>query len=117
VFDQFAQERNAGTFSHEIRFHNSRLGLRLLQGEFGDGLTLLQQLLSDHAADLSGQTPLQRAQWLEFKTLLAGYLLSSQGDRMSFAHGVETRMPFLDPNLVQWAWDTAHCVEAEPNRE
>ena len=48
--------------------------------------------------------PLQRAQWLEFKTLLAGYLLSSQGDRMSFAHGVETRMPFLDPNVVHFTW-------------
>ena len=104
VFDQFVQERHGGLFSHEIRFHNSRLGLRLLQGEFGEGLASLQQLLSSHAAEVAGQTALQRAQWLEFKTLLAGYLLSSQGDRMSFAHGVETRMPFLDPNLVQWAW-------------
>jgi asparagine synthase (glutamine-hydrolysing) len=114
VFDQFAQERNAGLFSHEIRFHNSRLGLRLLQGEFGNGLTWLQQLLSSHAAELAGQTPLQRAQWLEFKTLLAGYLLSSQGDRMSFAHGVETRMPFLDPNLVQWAWTLPTAWKLSP---
>jgi asparagine synthase (glutamine-hydrolysing) len=114
VFDQFAQERNAGLFSHEIRFHNSRLGLRLLQGEFGNGLTWLQQLLSSHAAELAGQTPLQRAQWLEFKTLLAGYLLSSQGDRMSFAHGVETRMPFLDPHLVQWAWTLPTAWKLSP---
>ena len=42
-------------------------------------------------------------QWLELKTLLAGYLLSTQGDRMSFANGVENRLPFLDPNVVLFA--------------
>jgi asparagine synthase (glutamine-hydrolysing) len=44
--------------------------------------------------------PLARAQWLEFRTLLAGYLLSSQGDRASMAHSVETRCPFLDVHVV-----------------
>ena len=29
--------------------------------------------------------------------LLPGYILSSQGDRMAMAHGVEGRLPFLDP--------------------
>jgi asparagine synthase (glutamine-hydrolysing) len=31
-------------------------------------------------------------------------LLSSQGDRMALANGVENRCPFLDPNLVTWAF-------------
>ena len=35
--------------------------------------------------------------------MLVGYLLSTQGDRMSFSHGVETRLPFLDPNVINWA--------------
>jgi asparagine synthase (glutamine-hydrolysing) len=35
------------------------------------------------------------------KTLLSGYLLSSQGDRMSLAHGVEGRYPFLDHRVVE----------------
>ncbi len=38
---------------------------------------------------------------MELKTLLSGYLLSSQGDRMSMAHGVEGRYPFLDHRLVE----------------
>src|SRR6185312_9235567 len=29
---------------------------------------------------------------------------SSQGDRMALANGVENRCPFLDPNLVAWAF-------------
>jgi asparagine synthase (glutamine-hydrolysing) len=47
--------------------------------------------------------PLARAQWLELVTLLPGYLLSSQGDRMLMAHGVEGRFPFLDPDVARLA--------------
>lgn len=42
-----------------------------------------------------------RAQYLEATGLLPGYLLSSQGDRMAMAHGVEGRFPFLDHRLVE----------------
>ncbi|MFW0795342.1 asparagine synthase (glutamine-hydrolyzing) [Gordonia sp. CPCC 205515] len=47
--------------------------------------------------------PLTRAQWLEMTTLLAGYILSSQGDRMLMANSVEGRFPFLDRNVVDFA--------------
>jgi asparagine synthase (glutamine-hydrolysing) len=43
---------------------------------------------------------LSRGQYLEMTTLLAGYILSSQGDRVAMAHGVEGRFPFLDPDVV-----------------
>jgi len=46
---------------------------------------------------------LSRAQYLEMKTLLPGYILSSQGDRMSMAHSVEGRYPFLDHRVVEFA--------------
>ncbi|HET9654084.1 MAG TPA: asparagine synthase (glutamine-hydrolyzing) [Kineosporiaceae bacterium] len=46
---------------------------------------------------------LGRAQWLEMTTLLPGYILSSQGDRMLMAHSVEGRFPFLDPGVVELA--------------
>jgi asparagine synthase (glutamine-hydrolysing) len=35
--------------------------------------------------------------------LLSPYLLSSQGDRMAMAHGVEGRYPFLDHRLFEFA--------------
>ena len=47
--------------------------------------------------------PLHQAQYLESRFLLPGYILSSQGDRMAMANGVETRFPFLDHRLVEFA--------------
>jgi asparagine synthase (glutamine-hydrolysing) len=45
---------------------------------------------------------LARAQYLEAKSLLSGYLLSSQGDRVTAAHSVEGRFPFLDYRVVEF---------------
>jgi asparagine synthase (glutamine-hydrolysing) len=44
-----------------------------------------------------------RAQYLETKYLLPGYLLSSQADRMTMAHSVEGRYPFLDHRVIEFA--------------
>lgn len=46
---------------------------------------------------------LAKAQLLEARSLLSGYLLSSQGDRVAAAHGVEGRYPFLDHRIVEFA--------------
>lgn len=43
----------------------------------------------------------QKNQYIETDTLLANYLLSSQGDRMSMANSVEGRHPFLDEDFVE----------------
>ncbi|MDD5085103.1 MAG: asparagine synthase (glutamine-hydrolyzing) [Candidatus Omnitrophica bacterium] len=43
-----------------------------------------------------------KCQYLEMQTLLPGYLLSSQGDRMSSAHSVESRIPYLDRRIVEF---------------
>ena len=51
----------------------------------------------------AGWSALNRAAYLEFTTLLSPYLLSSQGDRMALAHGVEGRFPFLDHRLFELA--------------
>jgi len=46
---------------------------------------------------------LAKAQYLEVKSLLSGYLLSSQGDRVAAANSVETRFPFLDHRVLKFA--------------
>ena len=43
------------------------------------------------------------AQCVECKILMANYLLSSQGDRMAMANSVESRFPFLDHRVVEYA--------------
>ena len=47
--------------------------------------------------------PVARAQYLEMTLFMAGYLLSSQGDRMLMGHTVEGRFPFLDHNVAELA--------------
>ena len=65
-----------------------------------DALAELRARLPDGFAHW---TALARAAYLEMTTLLSSFLLSSQGDRMAMAHGVEGRFPFLDHRLVEFA--------------
>ncbi|MDH5570125.1 MAG: asparagine synthase (glutamine-hydrolyzing) [Gammaproteobacteria bacterium] len=44
-----------------------------------------------------------KAQYIESKTLMSGYLLCSQGDRMLMKNSVEGRFPFLDHRLIEFA--------------
>ena len=47
--------------------------------------------------------PFNRGEYVEARTLLPSYLLSSQGDRMLMANSVEGRFPFLDYRLMAFA--------------
>ncbi len=47
---------------------------------------------------------LSTAQYVEIKTLLSGYLLSSQVDRMAMANSVEGRFPFLDHRVMEFCF-------------
>lgn len=67
------------------------------------GFDPLQELRDELPADFAQWTDLGRAAYLEMKTLLASYLLSSQGDRMGMANSVEGRFPFLDHRLFEFA--------------
>ncbi|WP_260980488.1 asparagine synthase (glutamine-hydrolyzing) [Microbacterium paludicola] len=61
------------------------------------------RLLDTMPAGASRWDPLSRAQWLEMRTLLSGYLLSTQGDRMLMANSIEGRFPFLDHHVFALA--------------
>ncbi len=77
-------------FSADVK---ARLGATDARGAFLAGLP----------ADFTRWTPLAQDQYIEVRTLLAGYLLSSQGDRMLMAHSVEGRFPFLDRRVAALA--------------
>jgi asparagine synthase (glutamine-hydrolysing) len=63
----------------------------------------LEELRASLPSAYSGWSPENRAAYLEMSTLLPSYLLSSQGDRMGMAHGIEGRFPFLDHRLFEFA--------------
>lgn len=93
-------------FSHLPRFGLSSRIRRFYSPEFlaelgeFDPLDELRNSLPDAFAQWS---PLGRAAWLEMHTLLSPYLLATQGDRMTMAHGVELRVPYLDHRLFEFA--------------
>jgi asparagine synthase (glutamine-hydrolysing) len=53
-------------------------------------------------AHISDWHPMGRDQYVEAHTLLSGYLLSSQGDRVAMASSVEGRVPYLDHRVVEF---------------
>lgn len=53
-------------------------------------------------AQFSQWHPLNRAQYLEATSLMGGYLLCSQGDRMLMTNSVEGRFPFLDHRVIEF---------------
>jgi asparagine synthase (glutamine-hydrolysing) len=96
----------APAFSHLVRWTASARLWRLLSAEIAAELAdedPAVTLLATLPPSLPGWRPLARAQHLEMETLLAGYLLSAQGDRMLMGRSVEGRFPFLDHRLVELA--------------
>ncbi len=93
-------------FSHGLRWDSAAALQRLFTPDLREtarGLDVRSALLADLPADFPRWAPLAQDQYLEMRTLLAGYLLSSQGDRMLMASSVEGRFPFLDRDVVELA--------------
>ncbi len=108
-------------FGHGPRWRSAAALQRLFSAEMraavGD-FDPVAELLATLPPEFGRWTPLARDQYLEVRTLLSGYLLSSQGDRMLMAHSVEGRFPFLDREVVALADSLPDGVQAgRPRRE
>jgi asparagine synthase (glutamine-hydrolysing) len=93
-------------FSHRPRFKTTSAAKIFFSGDLREtlkGYDAADELASRLPDAFSQWHPLNQAQYLESRFLLPGYILSSQGDRMAMAHGVEGRFPFLDHRLVEFA--------------
>jgi asparagine synthase (glutamine-hydrolysing) len=93
-------------FSHEMRWAAGPAVETLLSKEFlarCDTQSPAERALDRFAPALEGRSLLQRGQFLEARTLMPGYLLNSQCDRMLMAHSVEGRFPYLDHRVVEFA--------------
>jgi asparagine synthase (glutamine-hydrolysing) len=93
-------------FGHDMRWRGTGALRRLFSTDLRSavaGRDVVSELVDGLPPEFSGWSPLAQDQFIEVRTLLSGYLLSSQGDRMLMANSVEGRFPFLDLELARLA--------------
>jgi asparagine synthase (glutamine-hydrolysing) len=93
-------------FGHAPRWQTTSAVKRLFSAPMRDALDgsdATARFLDSLPREFSSWAPLAQDQYIETRTLLAGYILASQGDRMLMAHSVEGRFPFLDKDVVALA--------------
>ncbi|MDC7221511.1 MAG: asparagine synthase (glutamine-hydrolyzing) [Spirochaetales bacterium] len=103
-YEDFLDDIDNDLVGLNIRANNNKILMNYLNKDRAvayEKEELLQNLRAQLPTDYDKWSLFQKNQYLEMKTLLPGYLLSSQGDRMSMAHSVEGRYPFLDHRLVE----------------
>ena len=105
-FGQRLGELDNPFYAHLTRWSSTRGIFKLLSPELLASLSSAkpeEELMRLLPAGFAAWSDLARDQYVEVKTLLEGYLLSSQGDRVSMAHSVEGRVPYLDPQVIEFA--------------
>ena len=105
-FGQRLEELDHPFYAHLTRWATTRGIFKLLSPDLQSRLLNepteeeLRKLLPER---FNTWGDLARDQYVEVKTLLEGYLLSSQGDRVALAHSVEGRLPYLDHRVIEFA--------------
>lgn len=95
-------ETDSPYYSHLVRWRNNARTKRFFSTDVVDTVAREARGAPDLPEQFENWGPLERAQYLESTILLSEYLLASQGDRMSMAHSVESRLPFLDYRVVEF---------------
>lgn len=96
---------DAPHFSHMPRWDTTARTKDFLAAEYREASDerALAALMESLPQSLPRWHAFNRAQYMEAKSLMAGYLLSSQGDRMLMANSVEGRFPYLDHRVIEFA--------------
>jgi asparagine synthase (glutamine-hydrolysing) len=92
-------------FSHRPRWDSTAVIKSMLSASLRDEIARAdaEDIVAAMPPECEEWDPLSRGQWLEMTTLLSGYILAAQGDRMLMANSVEGRFPFLDVGVVDFA--------------
>jgi asparagine synthase (glutamine-hydrolyzing) len=105
-------ETDSPVYSHLLRWHNTSRIQNYFSKETRAGLSdynPVGEFVERYGEKLENADLLSRAQWIETKLFMSGYLLSSQGDRMAMAHSLEGRYPFLDHRIIDF------CMKLPPD--
>lgn len=93
-------------FAHQTRLATTRRAWAFFTPDLQQALARhdpAAQLQARLPAAFGGWLPMARDQYVEAHTLMSGYLLAAQGDRMAMAASIEGRYPFLDPRVIAFA--------------
>lgn len=105
-------ETSSPVYSHLLRWNNTSRINNYLSDEYktskGD-YNPVAEIERQWEDKLEGMDYLSKAQWIEIKLFMSGYLLSSQGDRMAMANSIEGRYPFLDHRVIEF------CMKLPPD--
>ena len=104
-FKQGLEDTHLSYYSHLIRWKNTSRIKRYFDDSIREQIDCynpIQEFEKTLGKHIHNWHPLHKAQFIESKIFLSNYLLSSQGDRVSMAHSVEGRYPFLDHHFIQF---------------
>jgi len=99
-------------YSHVLRWHNTSRIKNYLSSAYKSEINDYNPVLEVEKQlknKLEAYDYLTKAQWIELKLFMSGYLLSSQGDRMAMANSIEGRYPFLDHRVIEF------CMALHPD--
>jgi asparagine synthase (glutamine-hydrolysing) len=105
-FSQGMEQRNEPWFAHIPRWTTTRRIWQFFTPEArahlagSESFAAIERTLPTRIREWA---PLNRDQYIEAHTLMSGYLLSSQGDRMAMASSIEGRFPYLDHRVIEFA--------------
>ncbi len=105
-FSEGLEQIDQPWFAHIPRMTTTRRALQFLRPETYERAMAWSPQVALRAAlpaGIDGWLPQGRDQYVEAHTLMSGYLLSSQGDRMAMAASIEARFPFLDHRVIELA--------------
>ncbi len=99
-------EVNSPVYSHLLRWKNTSRILNHISPEIKmqlNGSDPVYKYESLIGPQVDKYSLLNKAQFIESKVFMSGYLLSSQGDRVAMGNSVEGRYPFLDHRIIEFS--------------
>ncbi len=105
-FKEGLEHQAEPTFAHIPRWTTTRRIARFFSPAMGEAIgewDPYAALAATLPPDIGRWVPMGRDQYVEAHTLMSGYLLCSQGDRVAMANSIEGRFPFLDHRVIEFA--------------
>jgi asparagine synthase (glutamine-hydrolysing) len=105
-FSEGIEHLNDPYFAHIPRWNTTGRIAQFFSAEMRDataGWSAYPAIEATLPANIRRWQPMARDQYVEAHTLMSGYLLNSQGDRMAMANSIEGRFPFLDHRVIEFA--------------